>query len=588
VLEAVYTYDEHNRQKTKTVTAAGAVRYSAVLGYDLADNIRTLNETINGSSRNLIYDYDAVYRLTLESWGNTVYTYDRAGNRLSKQFQDGQGQHTDTYDYDISNALVGLDDHSGVHTTFTYDLNGNLRTKQVGTGPVTTYTWDVSNRLIAVQNGAVQVFGATYDYRTRRLTITEGAATTYFVYDGGVSIQERASGFTTPQAEFVYGSGLGAGIGGILYEERPVGTRGYAAYNHVGHKVLELSDTGTVTASVVYEAFGGRISSLSSGITIGNRLANTRELDTTTGLYNHGFRYYDPALGRYISRDPAGYADGPNLYLYVLNNPVRGVDPQGLTLWDWIITGYWNPAPNVREAAETVHRASGWVAGGIVGATHLVVEAGSTAVDAGVVVSHVVLTHERLDAGTMQKIAFSSLASRQAQQVAEGKWSVSQGVEDTWETFTNANPITGPARAVTAISEGIAKDDPTQVGAGIAQLGGTTLPLVGTKSGAAGAAEEIRTVTPAAKGGGAARAATTRPFRDKLKDITESPDNWENISAHVEKSTRTGGRKGGVSTQEIFRNKQTGEEIIRHTVTNDKGKLVEQHFRPDFKPRVDE
>ena len=45
---------------------------------------------------------------------------------------------------------------------------------------------------------------------------------------------------------------------------------------------------------------------------------------------NHGFRYYDPEIGRYLTRDPAGYVDGPNVYLYVGNNPINHIDPEGL------------------------------------------------------------------------------------------------------------------------------------------------------------------------------------------------------------------------------------------------------------------
>ena len=52
-------------------------------------------------------------------------------------------------------------------------------------------------------------------------------------------------------------------------------------------------------------------------------------------------RYYDPALGRFLGRDPfTGVATSPqslNRYLYVLNNPVLLIDPYGywgLPSWD--------------------------------------------------------------------------------------------------------------------------------------------------------------------------------------------------------------------------------------------------------------
>jgi len=45
---------------------------------------------------------------------------------------------------------------------------------------------------------------------------------------------------------------------------------------------------------------------------------------------NHGFRYYDPEIGRYLTRDPIGYGDGMNVYLYVGGNPINHIDPLGL------------------------------------------------------------------------------------------------------------------------------------------------------------------------------------------------------------------------------------------------------------------
>ena len=54
-------------------------------------------------------------------------------------------------------------------------------------------------------------------------------------------------------------------------------------------------------------------------------------LDPLSGLYQMGARYYDPALGRFISRDPTGYAgSGINLYAYCGDNPLVYTDPTGL------------------------------------------------------------------------------------------------------------------------------------------------------------------------------------------------------------------------------------------------------------------
>lgn len=52
--------------------------------------------------------------------------------------------------------------------------------------------------------------------------------------------------------------------------------------------------------------------------------------DTTTGLYNDGARWYDAAVGRFVTQDPIGFAGGDaNLYRYVGNSPTNFTIPRG-------------------------------------------------------------------------------------------------------------------------------------------------------------------------------------------------------------------------------------------------------------------
>ena len=62
----------------------------------------------------------------------------------------------------------------------------------------------------------------------------------------------------------------------------------------------------------------------------GNALQYTGRENDDTGLYYYRARYYDPALKRFITSDPIGLRGGLNTYAYVLNSPLRFVDPAGL------------------------------------------------------------------------------------------------------------------------------------------------------------------------------------------------------------------------------------------------------------------
>jgi RHS repeat-associated protein len=84
-----------------------------------------------------------------------------------------------------------------------------------------------------------------------------------------------------------------------------------------------------VAASYVYGSFGKLTASTG---TVTNPFQYTgRGSDAETGLYYHRARYFDQNVGRFLSEDPIGFGEGPNFYQYTRNNPLKYVDPWGLT-----------------------------------------------------------------------------------------------------------------------------------------------------------------------------------------------------------------------------------------------------------------
>jgi len=55
----------------------------------------------------------------------------------------------------------------------------------------------------------------------------------------------------------------------------------------------------------------------------------TRGVFSVAGLQFHGTRLYDPSTGRFLSRDPLGYAGGANLYQYCDGDPGEYDGPVG-------------------------------------------------------------------------------------------------------------------------------------------------------------------------------------------------------------------------------------------------------------------
>jgi RHS repeat-associated protein len=105
----------------------------------------------------------------------------------------------------------------------------------------------------------------------------------------------------------------------------------YYTRDHLGSVREMTTSTGAIAAQYDYDPFGR--ATLVSGSNLSDMQYAGMYVHQPSGLNLTQYRAYDPNTARWISRDPLAHAEtlmGPNLYAYVLNDPINEVDPLGL------------------------------------------------------------------------------------------------------------------------------------------------------------------------------------------------------------------------------------------------------------------
>jgi RHS repeat-associated protein len=118
-------------------------------------------------------------------------------------------------------------------------------------------------------------------------------------------------------------AGVVFGANGLLV----YGTSGYQ-FDPQGNATHLMDDDGFVLAHLAYDAWGQRMSG-TNNTPYGTKGQWGYYTDGETGLLLLTHRYFDPATGRFLTRDPIGFEGGINLYAYVGNGVVMLKDPSG-------------------------------------------------------------------------------------------------------------------------------------------------------------------------------------------------------------------------------------------------------------------
>jgi RHS repeat-associated protein len=270
------------------------------------------------------YFYDDRGRLTevRDSGLNWIrrYTYDDNGNRLT--FETASPLSTVTSTTNSQDQLTS----SGVYT-YTYNLNGELQTKtNTFLNQTTTYTYDDFGNLtqVVLENGDVIAY--EIDGLNRRVGKKKNnVLIERYLWNEDQLIAELNPN-NTIKRRYIY---VTKSHVPDYYVE---GTTNYKIVtDSLGSPVLVLKACdGAVTQRIEYDEFGRVLQDSRSGELVIGYAGGVSDWDTK--LVRFGARDYDPATGRWLSKDPILFEGGDaNLYGYVESDPVNWIDPQGMS-----------------------------------------------------------------------------------------------------------------------------------------------------------------------------------------------------------------------------------------------------------------
>ncbi|HEV2360287.1 MAG TPA: RHS repeat-associated core domain-containing protein, partial [Acidimicrobiales bacterium] len=217
--------------------------------------------------------------------------------------------------------------------------------------------------------GGTSAFG--YDTFGHLVSATTPAGSATYSYDGvGELLSSTSSAITTsylpdPASASSYfatygntGTLQGHSLTGELGLSGSVAASGAAAFydsDASGNVIDATGTTGSVTSSATFDPFGNLLSGSAAGSfgfagTVGAAAQ-------PTGLVFDKARFYDPALGRFLTPDPSGER-GVDPYTYALNSPMALVDATGRNPTYWIdpFGGYSTP-PSGPSSNPTINTA---------------------------------------------------------------------------------------------------------------------------------------------------------------------------------------------------------------------------------------
>ena len=325
-----YQYDYAD--KLTSVSQNGATTAKAYT--DPAGRLKTVTLP-NGVVVTHGYDKDSnVTSLTYGELGTLTYGYDADDQRVSVGGTFARTNLPTTaqsLSYNPDNSLKTLGS-----VTVQNDNNGDITC--MVSSPCPQFSYDARGHLQQAGTGVATV-DFSYDALGRRYQLTTAVTNTTYQYDGLNIAETWFNGFTGQASTYLSGLGLDE-LFSFTFWNGVTNTNDSVLRDPLNSTVAVTDSSQALEDQYTYDPYGN---TSDSGGSSGNPFHTGRENDGN-GLYYMRGRYYAPAIGRFISRDPAGFAGGFNLYEYAGDSPTNFTDPTGLQA-DVPVIG-WPPGQN--------------------------------------------------------------------------------------------------------------------------------------------------------------------------------------------------------------------------------------------------
>jgi RHS repeat-associated protein len=337
-----YNYDNRDRLTRMAQKDGAAILDSFKYDLDAVGNIGTCTKA-NGLLWQ--YSYDGRNRMTILVsnydpmwWPDWMFTYHYDGaNNITDVWEYSPSDWesiSKRFAYNNSNELTTFTDDTTYPATtcsFSYDPWGRMSTKTTNGTTQEVYGYKYGDKLCSYTTNAPGGSNVTYNFGGdgRRRSRTSGGVITKFCWDKDWNMVAQKDAADNLVMTYIHEPGaVGQVLADLAGATPAIGRARYYLHDNTG-STRRLRDADKASVGYFeYEGYGADY--MVSGEWTPFRFGPSYQYDSATGLYQTPFRAYAPEFARWLSRDPLGMVDGPNVYEFIGGNPVSETDPYGL------------------------------------------------------------------------------------------------------------------------------------------------------------------------------------------------------------------------------------------------------------------